>query len=192
MNSRADMDEAYRRKLLHLLSRDILKQNLAKAGLFALAYELLKNSLIERPKGFFTMAGTCSDDEYRKEVLSKHASPLIASCQWFRENGAITAEEAADVLQFREHRNYIAHELPNVLLNPQSQVDEAKLMRLFQLLCKLDRWWISEFEIPANPDFDGQEINPLEVRSGSMEFISYLISVVYDLDESAPSRIRPN
>jgi hypothetical protein len=184
MNSRADMDEAFGRKLLHLLSRDVLKQNLAKAGLFALAYELLKNSLIERPKGFFTMAGSCSDDEYRKEILSKHASPLIASCLWFQENGAITAEEAAEVLQFREHRNYIAHELPNVLLNPQSQVDEAKLMRLFQLLCKLDRWWISEFEIPADPDFDGQEITPLEIRSGSMEFISYLISVVYDLDES--------
>jgi hypothetical protein len=187
---KADMDQEYARRLTYLLSKDVLKQNLAKAGLFALAYELLKNSIVERPKGFFTLGS--SDDHYRKEVLSKHASPLIASCLWFQENGAITAEEAAEVLQFRDHRNHIAHELPNVLLDPKSQVDEAKLVRLFQLLCKIDRWWISEVEIPANPDFDGEEISPSEIRSGSMEFISYLIGVVYDLDGLTPDPVRPN
>jgi hypothetical protein len=137
------------------------------------------------------MAGTLRDDTYRKEVLSKHASRLIASCLWFQENGAITPEETAEIIEFREHRNYIAHELPNVLLNPQSQVDAAKLVRMYEILCKIDTWWISEVEIPANPDFDGQEIKPSEVRSGSMEFISYLIAVVYDLDESVPSTAPP-
>ena len=41
------MDSDTEPTLMHLLSRDVLKQNLAKAGLYALAYELLKNSIID-------------------------------------------------------------------------------------------------------------------------------------------------
>jgi hypothetical protein len=175
--------------LLHLLSKDVLKQNLARAGLFALAYELLKNSIIETPRGFFTMGGTTTDT-YKTEILSKHPDVLIASCRWFRDNGAITEDDLADVLRFREYRNYIAHELPNVLLNPTVQVDTDKLLRPFKLLSKIDRWWITQFEIPTNPDFDGENINPSEVRSGSMEFVSYLIRVVYDLDGIEPTTER--
>jgi hypothetical protein len=186
------MDEDSTQKLLHLLSKEVLKRNLAKAGLFALAYELLKDSIIERPKDFFTMCGIRSDNTYAREVLSKHPNRLIASCRWFQENGVITAGEVAEVLECREHRNYIAHELPNFLLDPKSQDEESKLVRLFEILCKIDRWWITEINIPTNPDFDGKEIRPSEIRSGSMEFISYLISVVYDLDDKTEGTVRPN
>ena len=72
------------------------------------------------------------------------------------------------------------------------QLNTEKLLRLFQLLCKVDRWWITEVDIPTNPDFDGQNISPSEVGSGSMEFVSYLIKVVYDLDDVAPVTVRPN
>jgi hypothetical protein len=185
------MDSETERRLRQLLDEETLKGNLAKAGLYALAYELLKNSIIDKPKGFFT-CGTKQDDEYRKQVLSKNSNPLIASCQWLQENCAITEADVADVLQFREHRNYIAHELPNVLLNPKVQVDEEKLLRLFQLLRKIDQWWINEFEIPLNREFDGQEINPREVHSGSMMFVWHLIPVVYDRGDEIPSATRPN
>ena len=177
------MDHDATMKVMRLLSKEVLKDNLAKAGLYALAYELLKNSIIERPKSFFAMGGTGSDDHYRAEVLSRHPNTLIASCLWFQENGAITEEDAREVLQFREHRNEIAHELPNVLLNPEVQVDENKLIRLFQLLWKIDRWWITEIEVPTDPDFDGQDVDPNEIRSVGMEFMAYLIRVVYDQDD---------
>ena len=186
------MDNETTEKFFRLLSKDILKQNLAKAGLYAIAYELLKNSIIERTRGFFTIGGTKPDDEYKRQVLSKDANRLIASCLWLQENGAITEDEVTEFLQVREHRNYFVHELPNALLNPKAQGDEVKLLRLFHLLSKIDRWWMTEVEIPGNPDFDGQEINPSEVRSGSMEFVSYLIKVVYDLDDVAPGPTRPN
>jgi hypothetical protein len=186
------MDSETTEKFLHLLSKEVLKQSLAKAGLYALAYELLKNSIIERTRAFFTMGGTKPDDEYKKQVLSKDANRLIASCLWLRENGAITEDEVAEFLQLREHRNYIVHELSSVLLDPTAQGDEAKLLRLFRLLSKIERWWVTEVEIAGDPDFDGQEINPSEVRSGSMEFVSYLIKVAYDLDEVTPGATMPN
>jgi hypothetical protein len=118
------------------------------------------------------MGGFGPDDHYKAEVLSRHPNPLIASSLWFQENGAITEEEREEVLQFREHRNYIAYELPNVLLNPEVQVDEEKLIRLFQLLCTIDRWWIAEYEIPTHADFDGQDISPDEIRAGRMDSVA--------------------
>ena len=99
------MEKGPEETIVNLLSRDVLKQNLAKAGLYALAYEMLKNSIIERPKGFFTLGGQ-KTAEYRTEVLSKHTNVLIASCRWLQENGAITEEEINEVLQFRDYRNY--------------------------------------------------------------------------------------
>ena len=178
------MDEKAAQQIQHLLSKDVLKDNLTKAGLYALAYETLKNSIIEKPKGFFSTGGTGPDDVYKTEILSRHANPLIASCRWFEENGAISGENVTKVLDLREHRNHIAHELANVLLDPQVQVDEERLLQLFQLLCKIDRWWITQFSIPTNPEFDGEKIDPAEVRSLGMEFLWYLISVVYDLDQA--------
>ena len=89
-----------------------------------------------------------------------------------------------EFLELRDHHNRIAHELPNVLLNTQIQVDQNRLILLFQLLCKIDRWWIMEFEIPANPKFDGQTLDPAEVRSLGMEFLWHLIAVVYAVDDA--------
>ena len=82
------MDHETTTKLASLLSKEVLKDNLAEAGLYALAYELLKNSIIERPKGFFTMGGTQPDGQYNAEVLSRHKNTLIAACLWFQENAA--------------------------------------------------------------------------------------------------------
>jgi hypothetical protein len=179
------MDDNTSQTLMRLLTKDVLKANLAQAGLYVLAYEMLKNSLIGRPKGFFTM-GRKDNARYKEVVSSRHPNILIASCLWFQEVGAITEADTAAVLLFREHRNYIAHELPNVLLDPNVQIDTAKLIGIFELLCKIDRWWIMEVEVPTNPDFDRQQIDPGDVRSGSMEFVRYLINVVFDVDGEDP------
>lgn len=174
-----------------LLSKEVLKQNLAKAGLYVLAYEMVKQSIIERPRGFFTMTGD-GDGRYKQIVLSKHNNLFIASCLWFRDEGGITEQDMKELLEFRVDRNKIAHELPNVLLDPQLHVDAAKLAKLFMLLSKIDRWWITEFEVPCNPDFDGEDVDPLDVQSGSMGFLAHVIKVVYDLDEPLTASGKPN
>lgn len=176
-------------KLLRLLAKDVLKENLAKAGLYALAYEMLKDAIIERPKGFFTM-GRPTDEHYKEIVLNLHPkNTLIASLRWWQQAGVLTEQDFQEFLRLREHRNEIAHTLPNVLLNTDVQVDERKLVAIYQLLVKVDRWWLMEIEIPSNEDFDGQEIDPSEVQSGNMNFLAYLITALYPPDEQA-DRIR--
>jgi hypothetical protein len=179
------MDEKLR-EVERLLNKDVLKDNLAKAGVYSVGWEFLQYSLIQRPKRFFTMARE-SDDYYKAEVLSRHEnSPLIASCLWFKQRGVLTDADISDIRQLRKHRTDIAHQMLTVLLNTEVQVDEGKLAKLVSLLGKVDRWWLLEFEIPANEEFDGQEIDPQKVRSGQMDTLWLLIQSVYDLKVPIP------
>ena len=75
----------------------------------------------------------------------------------------------------------------NVLLNVEVQVDEEKLQTLFALLCRIDRWWLLNFELPSQEQFDGQVIDSNELRSGQMETLWMLIASVYDLWADAPA-----
>jgi len=68
------MDEEKLRAIERLLNKDVLRDNLAKAGVYSVGWEFLRYSLVERPKHFFKL-GRVSDDEYRHEVLSRHESP---------------------------------------------------------------------------------------------------------------------
>ena len=171
---------------LALFNGEVLTANLTKAALYVLAYELLKNTLMDRPKGFFSLG---DENAYKTQVLSLHPSPLVASCRWLEGCGAMTPEDTQGVLLLRDHRNEIVHELPNVLLTPRKQVDEQKLSRALELLCKVDRWWIDEVEIPTREDFDGAGDEAVgQSFSGNAAFLAHLIQQVYSpLVEAKPA-----
>lgn len=160
--------------LLYLLSPDVLKENLAKAGLYLVSYEFLKTSIMSQLKGYLTLWGSKSDEDHRSQVLKKHESPFIACCLWYQEERALTAEDVEEVKRIRKHRTDIAHEMHNVLLNPQTQVDESKLMGIYRLLSKIDRWWITEVY------WDGRGIRPSGAMSGRMIFLERFIAAVYE------------
>jgi hypothetical protein len=67
-------------------------------------------------------------------------------------------------------------------MDAKSQVDEKHLLTLYRLLVRIDQWWISEFEIPINSDFDGEEIDPSGIQSGMMVLLRYVISTVFDVE----------
>jgi|WetSurMetagenome_2_1015567.scaffolds.fasta_scaffold848527_2 hypothetical protein len=43
---------------------------------------------------------------------------------------------------------------------------------------KIEVWWILNFEIPSNPDFDGVEVDPKEIMPGRVVALDHLISIV--------------
>jgi hypothetical protein len=51
------MDIASIEAIQRLLTKEVLKENLGKAGLYLLAWELLQDAIIGPPKRFFTMGG---------------------------------------------------------------------------------------------------------------------------------------
>ena len=179
-NIRDMYEQSSREELRHLLSAGVLKDKLAKSGLVLLAYELLKKSLIERPKGFYSTNGTSPDREYVEQVLSGDPNPLIATCMWFQKLGAITEEDLEAIRKLRDHRNYIAHQSVNVLLDGSVQIELTIVLDVLRLLSEVDQWWISEIEIPSDSNFDGKEVQPWEIRSASMDLLYYLITLVHN------------
>jgi hypothetical protein len=48
---------------------------------------------------------------------------------------------------------------------------------LMHLLRKIEVWWIVEFEIPTNPDFDGREIDQESILPGPVAGMQLLSDV---------------
>jgi hypothetical protein len=141
-----------------LLNPEKLRTNLAKASAFLSAYELLRASVVDKPREFF-LSGPCGQKDstdpkyakYRAEVVALFPQDVFrASCLWFSSLGAITPDDVKLLGAIRHHRNDIAHELPKYLIEPAHQVDAELFDSICSLLCKVDRWWIQEVEIPTD------------------------------------------
>jgi hypothetical protein len=160
------------------------KRSLIEASIFITAYELLKQEIINRPKSFFT----CGDEdqpenrlEYEKEVKALHKKDmLVASCLWLQNQGAISSQEVKLILQIRDHRNAIVHELPRLIATTELKVDERLLESLNELATKISRWWALEVDVPTNPDLDHVEVKEENVRTGLMMFMQVVMRIFKD------------
>lgn len=157
---------------------EILQRNLLLASLYLSAYEILKSTLIQRPQEFFTRTfkdgKRILDAEY--EVVEKlHKSPLQASCLWFKDLGAITDQDIDKVHEFREHRNQLAHDLLPFLGDVDQEINLQHLRAIYDLLKKVDTWWVKEIELPCNPDYDEIEVSDEDIIPGSVLLISLLL-----------------
>ena len=82
----------------------------------------------------------------------------------------------------RSHRNKIAHETITFLLGSSNQVDEDILSKLIQLVEKVEKWWIINFEIPTSPEFDSLDPNEIDYEGiipGQIIAISLLIDMAF-------------
>ena len=151
------------------LNAETMRNNLTLASLFLTAFELLRGTIIDRIKSFFAQdykdGKPVPSPEYQK-VLSRHRSPLQASCLWLLKNDVITEGDIATVHSIRQHRNEIAHRLPNFLASAEHEIDLTLFLEIRRLLLKIERWWILEVDIPTNPDHDGEKISETDVTPG--------------------------
>jgi hypothetical protein len=159
-----------------------LKRSLIEASIFITAYELLKEEIIDRPKSFFIYEGEDRSKnrvEYNKEVKALHKrDTFIASYLWLQNQGAITSQDVELILQIREHRDEIAHELPRLIGSTELEVDKSLLECLKELITKISRWWAFKVDAPTNPDFDHVEVKEESVLTGSMMFMQVVMGVL--------------
>jgi hypothetical protein len=167
-----------------LLDPKKLKRSLIEASMFITAYELLMEEIIDPQKSFFIYGGEDQPEnrlEYEKEVKALHKKDaFIASCLWLQNQGAITSREVELILQIREHRNAVVHELPKLIASTELQVDKRLLECLNELATKISRWWALEVDVPTNPDFDHVEVKEESVLTGSMMFMQVVMGVLKD------------
>ncbi|QKQ72604.1 hypothetical protein [Nostoc sp. TCL240-02] len=176
-------DQVYR-SWAKFLNPETLRSNLITASIFLAAFELLQSSIIERIREFFTYEfnekGGVESKQYKDEVLSLDKNKHQASLLWLKKMSAINDDDMKLVKNIVDHRNELAHELPKFLANADAEININLLGSIYELLTKIDRWWIKEVHIPTNPDFDGQEIVDTDMQSLTMIFMELMLKIVAD------------
>ncbi len=175
MTSTADQWERF-------LDPDMVMPSLFTAAMFITAFEILKDSIVSDVREFYTNgfdeSGPTVGDEYQIKVLSRNRSPLYASLQWLRENGAIGDEDLAIFEKLKLTRNQLAHELFAVVTGQVESAYEAQFTDLVTLLRKIGVWWVVNVEVPTNPDFNGQEgIDEANIVPGTALVLQMFIEV---------------
>ena len=175
-------------KFLNLVT---LKQSLIEASVFLTAYEMFRQSVVDNLRSFysdgFRHGKFIQSANYKAKVIDLYSRDIFhASCLWFQQSGAIDETDLVTIQRIRDHRNAIAHELPKFISSVEHSVEGQLLTALFNVVTKVDRWWIAEVEIPTNPDFDGAEPDSIDydkIQSGNMIMMQLILSVFFK-DES--------
>ena len=167
------------------LTPAVLRHNLILCSLYLAAYELLKISVIDHLKNFFSdwsQDGTRQlGQDYRKHVsVLNPKDSFHASCLWFKQNGALNDDDLAELERIRKHRNAIAHELPSFISDVDYEVDRERLLALKRLVEKIERWWIREVEISGSPDYDGVEVKDEDITPGTVIAVDLIMKLAFD------------
>ncbi len=172
------------------LNPDVVRPRLIGASIFIAVFESLKDAIVDRLRDFFWTgfdeSGDKIDPKYQSDVLVRNRSPVYASLDWLKEMNAIND---ADILAFervKTCRNALAHNLFSVLGSEGLPPDfEQCFTELVALLRKIEVWWITNVEIPTNPDYDGQEINEDGIIPGRLLTLQVLCDIVLGDEESS-------
>jgi hypothetical protein len=185
-----DQHEKAFRSWTKLLNPEELRSNLIRASIYLTAYEFLHQALIEHLEGFFADGlnadGPILGENYRTKVLSLHKMVFLASAIWFRDAGALTEQDLERIKEIREHRNFVAHHIPDILGSVDADVRLDLLDTIAEIVRKIDVWWIREIEIPTNPDFDMMAADDTDTHgifSMRMAVLDLLRQVASDNDE---------
>jgi hypothetical protein len=110
------------------LDPDVLRSSLLSATMFITAFELLKDCIVDRVRGFYTLGWgdkTATSPECEQAVLvrDKKRRALPASLDWLREHQAIDETDLEIFTRLANIRNQLAHELFSVVTG-QAPSDE--------------------------------------------------------------------
>ena len=164
------------------LSPEILKDKIISASMTLIAYELLKDSIIERIKDFysngFNQNGPIVDEEYQEQVVGLNKSILYASLDWLKSHEVITEDYLLKFEKAKKARNSLAHEL-SLLVSKGIDVDVGESFdTIFFLLRKIEVWWIVNVELATNPDYNEEEVDVDGIIPGPILSIQMMLLVL--------------
>jgi hypothetical protein len=165
-----------------LSSSEETKRNLMIAAVYLTAYELVKWAIIDQLKHFYIDGiqrdSIAMEQRYQKDVLSLDKNKFLASCRWLEQMGAITKEDIEKIAKLREHRNKVAHELPEFLVDDAVNINTAYIYKMYELLTKIDVWRFMQVELPINPELSAHTDETISAKSGPMLILELLFSFI--------------
>jgi hypothetical protein len=183
------MSKEVKKQWENFLTPEILRSNLLVASLYISAFEILKNSIVERIRNFFWKGfdekGDIIDPEYEVSVLTKNKSPVYASLQWLKEERAICDDDLKIFESVKAYRNLFAHELQRLIMEGLPSDAPERFSDLVSLLDKIERWWIVNYEIPLNDELAGKYIDGDGIIPGPVASLKIMIDIALGSDEQA-------
>lgn len=90
---------------------------------------------------------------------------------------AITNEELIDLENIRIYRNKVAHNLNNILINEQENIDVELFRKLSHLLTKIDIHWCKiDFDIMN--DVDNENVDYEKIQLGRKLLFDHFVKIV--------------
>lgn len=175
----------------NIFDKDILKGSVNIIALYITVYELLEDTIISRPKDFYTIVefDDRAKQQYKQEVLALYNKEacsglntknkaLIASLHWFKNSGAIDDHDIDVFIESRKLRNKITHEMYCAIVEGGSAIVEQFAL-LYCLFCKIERWWVLEIELPITDEIPTDaEIDVNGVMSGNMVVLNVIMDIL--------------
>lgn len=173
------------------LNPKVIKETLIDAALFLAFYEILKNVIIDRIANFYKIKNKdgryIKSKEYNRKVISpkgKNENIFTASCLWLVDNNVISSEDNIRIVEIKDERDRIAHNIPKFLFNMNYNINKDLFNKTKDLTLKIEKWWIVKVDIPSNPDFDDKEIDIEGIVPGYDGILSYIYNIANtDLNE---------
>lgn len=162
---------------------DFIKRNLISASLILVAYELMKYSVVNRAKDFFTSSNFRNQiKDLRKNLPKKRCKhDLLVYALWYQKNNVLSVRDFKNIIKIWEYRNDVAHELLKYTIDSDFELDIKKLFQLRDIIEKVDIWWWREVEIPGNPAFDNVDVKDTDIKSGQITILNHLISTALEI-----------
>lgn len=169
------------------LNPAILRGRIVSASMFLIAHEILIESIVGRIKGFFTDGfdenGSIISYEYSKEVLILNKSPVYASLAWLKSRDVISDVDLEKFEKIKIVRNSLAHELSELVTTGETFNHEETFQEVVMLLRKIEVWWIVNFEMAIDSDFDGKDVDLSEIIPGPVLSIQMMLEVLSGNEE---------
>ncbi|KRU21684.1 hypothetical protein ACPESL_11990 [Psychrobacter pocilloporae] len=183
------MDEKVKASWERVLHPRTLKKNIITASIFSMGFEMLKNSIVEKIKGFFTNGfdknGMIVSAEYKEKVLVLNRSRLYASLTWLRDMGAIDDEDLEKFEYIKRCRNTLAHEM---LAFASSGIDfdvTETFEEMVGLLKKIEIWWFVNLDMAIDPEAYPEDLDLEQVTPGPVWGLQMLIVVALGSEDEA-------
>lgn len=171
------------------LNPEVLRANLIEASIYITAFEMLKETIVERIRDFYFIGfddtGIKTDPKYYSEVLSENKSPIYASLHWLKQSNAIGDDDILAFERVKQCRNTIVHELNHMLAAGLPPDLSERFSEIVSLLNKIEKWWIVNVEIPTNPDLAEKEIIEEEIVPGPILGLRMLLDIALGSEEDA-------
>lgn len=183
------MNEKVRKSWEQLLHPKTLRTNIMVASIYITAFEMLKNSIVDRIKEFFTNGfdekGYLISSEYETKVLSLNKSPLYASLFWLKDMKAIDETDIQKFEEIKNCRNILSHEMLK-FVSEGIDYDLTKLFsEMIELMKKVELWWFKNVELEIAPEAYPKDLDPNEVMPGPIWGLQMIVDVALGSDEEA-------